>query len=174
MEDTLGDTYEAHRGYISISRSRPRWFVNDLLKDFLDCTIVATKGKYFPQPVAWPFPKHSPYLPLFNFYIKELIEKGQWNSIIEKDSFHQGQNCPDLSGKPIEFANCFSAFLLIIFGILTSFSLFLGELVFGKKRLKKAKKVDFSKWDRFQLEYGLIQAQENIKRLKKEILHLQK
>ena len=45
-------------------------------KEFADCSIVATKGKYFKSPYAWTFPKHSPYLDIFNFFISELIEKG--------------------------------------------------------------------------------------------------
>ena len=74
-----------------------------------------TEGKYFKRPYAWTFQKHSPYLDIFNFYIHELIQKGQWNALINKYQA-QPQVCPDLSGMPIEFANCFTAFLCLIGG----------------------------------------------------------
>ena len=81
----------------------------------MDCKIVVTEGKYFKRPYAWTFQKNSPYLDIFNFYIQELIQKGQWNAIINKYQA-QPQVCPDLSGMPIEFANCFTAFLCLIGG----------------------------------------------------------
>ena len=84
-------------------------------KEYQDCKIVVTEGKYFKRPYTWPFQKHSPYLDIFNFYIHELIQKGQWNAIINKYQA-QPQVCPDLSGMPIEFANCFTAFLCLIGG----------------------------------------------------------
>ena len=84
-------------------------------KDYQDCKIVVTEGKYFKRPYAWTFQKHSPYLDIFNFYIQEMIQKGQWNAIINKYQA-QPQVCPDLSGMPIEFANCFTAFLCLIGG----------------------------------------------------------
>ena len=71
---------------------------------------MATGGKYFFRPYAWAFQKHSPYLDIFNFYIKEFKEKGTFRQI-EKKYEPTPQVCPDLSGKPIEFPNCFTAFL---------------------------------------------------------------
>ena len=92
-------------------------------REYADCLIVATEGQYFMRPYAWPFPKFSPYLDAFNFYIGELIEKGQWNAIV-KQYQPQPQVCPDMSGMPIEFANCFTAFLILIFGaILGTYSI---------------------------------------------------
>ena len=85
---------------------------------------MVTEGKYFKRPYAWTFQKHSPYLDIFNFYIQELIQKGQWNAIINKYQA-QPQVCPDLSGMPIEFANCFTAFLCLIGGA------FLGIILFS-------------------------------------------
>ena len=60
------------------------FFFHRSSKEYRDCLIVETKGKYFTQPYAWAFPKHSPYLDVFNFYISQVIEKGQWNAIIAK------------------------------------------------------------------------------------------
>ena len=84
-------------------------------KEYQDCKIVVTEGKYFKRPYAWTFQKHSPYLDIFNFYIQEKIQKGQWNAVINRYQA-QPQVCPDLSGMPIEFANCFTAFLCLIGG----------------------------------------------------------
>ena len=89
---------------------------------------MVTEGKYFTRPYCWPFPKFSPFLDIFNFYISEFIEKGTWNAIINKYG-SQPQVCPDMSGKPIEFANCFTAFLTLICGAILSFLLFGLEFV---------------------------------------------
>ena len=84
-------------------------------KEFQDCLIVATEGKYNPKPVAWLFQKHSPYLDIFNFYMNEFIEKGTWNAI-QSQYRDSPQICPKLSGKPIEITTCFTAFLTLIVG----------------------------------------------------------
>ena len=84
-------------------------------KEYQDCKIVVTEGKYFNRPSAWTFQKHSPYLDIFNYYIQEQIQKGQWNALINRYQA-QPQACPDLSGMPIEFATCFTAFLCLIGG----------------------------------------------------------
>ena len=85
--------------------------------------IVVTEGKYFTRPYGWPFPKFSPFLDIFNFYIGEKIEKGNWNAITNRYA-PRPQICPDMSGKPIEFANCFTAFLILICGVIFAFLLF--------------------------------------------------
>ena len=97
-------------------------------KDYQDCKIVVTEGKYFKRPYAWTFQKHSPYIDIFNFYITELTQKGQWNAIINKYQA-QPQVCPDLSGMPIEFANCFTAFLCLVGGFALGLLLFLLEFL---------------------------------------------
>ena len=78
--------------------------------------IVATEGKYILRAYAWAFQKHSPYLDFFNFYLQEFNEKGAWDAIKSKYEARP-QVCPDLSGMPIEFANCFTAFLALFAGI---------------------------------------------------------
>lgn len=120
MIGLIKDDYSTalYDAYLAISSSQ----------DFQDCLIVATEGKYFHQPYAWPFQKHSPYLDIFNFFIKETIEKGQWNAIINKYKV-QPQVCPDMSGQPIEFSNCFTAFLALIFGLLAALIILLLEFL---------------------------------------------
>ncbi len=85
-------------------------------KEYRNCEIVATKGTYFHLPYAWAFQKHSPYHPLFNFYIRKFKEEGQWDAIMKKYST-SAPICPDLSGKPIEWPNCFTAFVALSFGM---------------------------------------------------------
>ncbi len=96
---------------MTLSELRMSCFSN--YPEYLNCEIVATSGKYFFRPYAWAFQKHSPYLDIFNFYLKEFKEKGTLGKI-EKKYEPQPQVCPDLSGKPIEFSNCFTAFLALL------------------------------------------------------------
>ncbi len=98
-------------------------------KAYQDCEIVVTDGKYFISPYAWMFPKNSPFLPIFNHYIREIIESGQWNAIVEKYS-PPPQICPYTSGKPIEFANCFTAFLILCIGLTASLLALCAESIF--------------------------------------------
>ena len=67
------------------------------------------------RPYAWAFQKYSPYLDSFNFFFREFKEKGYWDAI-QKQYEPQPQVCPDLSGMPIEWANCFTAFLFLCAG----------------------------------------------------------
>ena len=85
-------------------------------KEFEECLIVATKTKYTGSPIAWAFPKNSPYLDIFNFYIYEFIENGQWDSI-QNEYEPKPQVCLDLSGKPIEISITISAFLYLFGGL---------------------------------------------------------
>ena len=65
--------------------------------------------------MSYGFQKDSPYLGLFNHYIKELREKGILNQISNK--YDTGaQVCPDESGKPLGFESCFTAFLALLAG----------------------------------------------------------
>ena len=147
-------------------------FFHRSTKEYANCSIVETKGKYFTQPYAWTFPKHSPYLEAFNFYISEVIEKGQWNAIIKKYEAPP-QVCPDMSGQPIEFANCFTAFLALVSGLLLGLLLLLFENIFKpfehffrKNGWMASKKVYAQSMDRAQLEWTVIQQSKTITRMK--------
>ena len=81
----------------------------------------------------------------------------------------QGQVCPDMSGMPIEFSNCFSAFMIMLFGTGLSFLLFLTEFLF-KPKFHGVKEIDMvAEMDRAQLEYELRRARESIRKLKAQI-----
>ena len=90
---------------------------------YRDCVIVVTEGKYFFRPYGWPFPKFSPFLDIFNFYISEMFEKGQWNAIQNKYN-PMDQVCPDMSGSPIEISGCIAAFIILVCGAILAFLLF--------------------------------------------------
>ena len=88
-------------------------------KEFQDCLIVATEGKYAPKPVVWAFPKHSPYLEIFNFYLNEYTEKGFWDAIQRKHMMSP-QICSDYTNESIGWSKCITAFLCLIGGICIS------------------------------------------------------
>ena len=100
-------------------------------KEYEDCVIVATEGKYFLRPYAWAFQKHSPYLDAFNYFLQEFIEKGYWDAIQSKYE-PPPQVCPDLSGMPIEWSSVFTAFLFLIGGSCLAFLCLLLECAVTK------------------------------------------
>ena len=60
--------------------------------------------------MAWVFQKHSPYLQLFNYYLKMMKEKGTLQYLYSRFK-PPPQICPDAAGKPIGFRNSITAFL---------------------------------------------------------------
>ena len=93
---------------------------------YSSCKIVAAPAKYDFKPYAYGFQKDSPYLGLFNHYIKELGEKGALKQILNK--YETGtQVCPDESGKPLGFESVFTAFLALLSGFLMGLVLFVVE-----------------------------------------------
>ena len=51
---------------------------------YADCEIIAIPQKYDFKPYAYGFQKDSPLLGPFNFYLKQLREKGSTKQILEK------------------------------------------------------------------------------------------
>ena len=90
---------------------------------YLDCEILAIPAKYDYKPFAYAFQKDSPYLGLFNFYLKEMREKGTMKQILTKYEV-QGQVCPDLSGKPLDFGAVFTAFIIWVSGLVLALIFF--------------------------------------------------
>ena len=62
------------------------------------------------RSVAWAFQKHSPYLQVFNYYLKKMTEKGTLQNIYSRFK-SLPQICSDTAGKPIGFSNSITAFL---------------------------------------------------------------
>ena len=85
-------------------------------KEYKNCEILATKSRYGARPMAWGFQKHSPYLDIFNFYIRHFMENGAWDAI---EKTHQSpQRCPDTSGSSLQLAQCVTSFLIVFSGLI--------------------------------------------------------
>ena len=147
--------------------------------EYIDCKIVATPAKYDFKPYAWGFQKDSPFLPLFNYYLNAMKEKGSLKQIQVKYE-PQPQNCPDYSGKSLGVGSVFSAFSVLFFGIGMS------AILFGVEKLTQALGMKLSIFN----TYGILDHQnesyekdlalllsskdKEIILLKEEILNLQK
>ena len=81
--------------------------------EYAACEVIAIPAKYDFKPYAYGFQKDSPYLGIFNHYLKDMREKGSLNQILKKYEAAP-QVCPDSSGLPLGFDSCFTAFLLLI------------------------------------------------------------
>ena len=100
--------------------------VTSVTQEYIDCKIVAAPEKYDYKPNAYAFQKHSPYLYIFNHFMKEIKEKGVMDRIWKK--YETGsQNCPDYSGKPLGISTCIGAFIVLIFGMILCGCLFVLE-----------------------------------------------
>ena len=78
---------------------------------------MATKEKYDFKPYTYGFQKDSPFLPMFNYYINEMKEKGILQQILAKYK-PSPQICPDyrwenLRAQRSEFNLVFSNFRAI-------------------------------------------------------------
>ena len=100
-------------------------------KEFQKCLIVRTEAKYHEVPLAWIFPKNSPYTEIFDYYLLEFIEKGQWSSM-QKKHMPLPQVCPDFSAEPIGFESSCTPFLIFIIAIILTFGLLILE-IFNEK-----------------------------------------
>eukprot|EP00094_Tigriopus_californicus_P010031 TCALIF_09674-PA protein Name:"Protein of unknown function" AED:0.38 eAED:0.38 QI:0/0.33/0/0.5/0.66/0.5/4/0/546 len=91
------------------------------------CQIIDVPQIYDQKVFAYGFQKNSPFLPIFNFHLKRMLERGSMNQVVEKYLSVAGQQCQDLSGAPLGFENCFTAFLLFLIGCLVSVVIIFGE-----------------------------------------------
>ena len=96
---------------------------------------MATPGKYKFKPVAYGFQKDSPFLPLFNYNLNKMRERGSLKQIKVKYE-PPPQICPDYSGKSLGVNSVFSAFGVLFSGVGIALILFGLEkltLSFGMK-----------------------------------------
>ncbi len=77
---------------------------------YINCSVVAIPPRYDVQPYAFGFRKNSPFLGVFNYYLKAMAEKGDMDQILNQ-YVSQPQVCPDYSGQAIGMDNCVFAFL---------------------------------------------------------------
>lgn len=75
-------------------------FLVDFTQEYLECAIKAIPVQYDFKPYAYGFQKDSPFLEIFNFYIREMQESGSLQQVLQKYQ-SQPQLCEDYSGKPL-------------------------------------------------------------------------
>jgi len=96
--------------------------------EYARCEIKAIKAKYDVKPLAMGFQKGSPFLDLFNYYLKEMRETGALDQIMKK--YDSGpQVCEDYSGKPLGFGSVSAAFAIMIVAMIFVLTVFLLELM---------------------------------------------
>ena len=96
------------------------------MQQFTDCKMIVIPAKYNFKPYAYGFQKDSPYLPMFNYYLKEMREKGSLKQILDKYE-SPPQVCPDYNGKPLGFGAVFTSFGILAVGVILGIVLFLLE-----------------------------------------------
>ena len=85
--------------------------------------------------VEWEITSFS-FLGIFNHYLRELREKGALKQIANK--YESGEQvCPDMSGQPLGFDSCFTAFLALIGGLMIGIIMMILEYVSGHRKSKK-------------------------------------
>ena len=84
---------------------------------------MAIPGKYDFKPFAYGFQKDSPFLPLVNYYLHEMKEKGSLKKIQVKYE-PSPQICPDYNGKSLGVNSVFAAFGVLFFGVGTAMIFF--------------------------------------------------
>ena len=112
---------------------------------------MATPDNYDFKPYAYGFQKDSPFLPLFDYYLNEMKEKGSLKQIQVKYE-PPPQVCPDYSGKSLGVGSVFAAFGLLVFGAGIAVILFC---------LEKLTNAFGMKWSIFN-SYGIVDHQDEL------------
>ena len=120
-------------------------FLCRTLDAYINCKIVATPAKYDLKPYAYGFQKDSPFLPLFNYYLNEMKEKGSLKQIQVKYE-PPPQICPDYSGKALGVSSVFSGFGVLFSGV------GIALILFGLEKLTQSFGM---KWSIFN-SYGVV------------------
>ena len=121
------------------------YYLSRVFDAYINCKIVATPGKYDFKPYAYSFQKDSPFLPLFDYYLKEMKEKGSLKQIQVKYE-PPPQICPDYSGKSLGVSSVFAAFGVLFFGV------GIAMILFGLEKLTQSFGM---KWSIFT-SYGVV------------------
>ena len=115
----------------------------------MNCDIVSIPGaKILSIPASIAFQKDSPYVELFNFYLKQMSEQGTLEKLL--GSAKKERECPSQNGKPIGFNGCLTAFLALTFGFLSGLLLMCLEKLY--KPSEKTRIFDNSTWRKQELE----------------------
>ena len=83
------------------------------MDEYQKCEVIAIpNSKMDYRSYAFAFQKHSPYLPIINYYMKQMRKIGLFDKIYRKYKPF-AQVCADASGKPMNLENCISAFIAL-------------------------------------------------------------
>ena len=132
-----GSTYEVILGdYINIDVETTIYFyfsikISRTQDEFAKCHVMAIPSKICTMPMAFGFQKNSPYLPIFNFHIKKMIEKGTFDKFYQQ-FLPQPQVCPESAGKPLGFTSTLTGFLAYIAGIILGLIILIFEYQIDK------------------------------------------
>ena len=95
------------------------------------CEALNLPEKFEFIQVAYAFQKYSPYLKLFNYYLKKLEEGGTFHNL--KNKYNRlPQVCSSDGGGPIGFSNTITAFIAFLIGLALGASLLILELLYHK------------------------------------------
>ena len=115
------------------------------LDAYINCKILATPGKYNVKQLAYGFQKDSPFLPIFDYYLNEMREKGSLKQIQEKYE-PKPQICPDYNGKSLGVSSVFFGFGVLFSGV------GIALILFGLEKLAQSFGM---KWSIFN-SYGVV------------------
>ena len=99
-----------YKPYILIRLEYIHFYFISTYREFTECKIIDTNVPLGRATFAWGFQKHSQYLPVFNYHMKLMNEKGTIQKLFQKYK-SSPQVCPDKAGSPIKFDSCLTAFL---------------------------------------------------------------
>ena len=97
------------------------------MQRYLNCEVITIPAKYDKKQVAFAFQKDSEYLPLFNYYLKIMEEKGISNQILEKFEAPP-PICEDKSGQALGLKECFTGFFPLFAGGILGFLMLFIEI----------------------------------------------
>ena len=85
----------------------------------IPCHIITQSESYLIASISWAFQKNSPYLALINFNLNKALESGIASQIMRQFMHVPDETtCSVSSYEQIYIENIFSAFLMLLFGII--------------------------------------------------------
>ena len=98
-----------------------------MTKAYLSCKIVDIKPPIRKTYLAFATQKNSPLYPKFKHHINNLKEVGLVQKYIKSQRI-EAQVCKDYSGEPVTIKQCYSAFQILVAGMIIVFCCFILEL----------------------------------------------
>ena len=107
---------------------------------FQKCNALNLPTKFDFIQVGYAFQKYSPYLNLFNYYLKKLEEGGTFYNL--KNKYNRlPRVCSSDGGRPIGFSNTITAFIAFLIGMALGASLLILELLHHHKYKSSTREV---------------------------------